>query len=421
MDFNEFADIIRNVFNSENIEVTMESIRLNIPDIEDKYFTISKEQFEQLYDKNQINLSSNSLEICRNNYYEVLLQSDSYRYVMDDDCKEYLDNVNKITYRQGAISNDLIFQVLSNKNNIDDIRLLFRHPRMLYIRRIEDVFSNEENSLLELISKITFRRYNGLIIEFESNITLEKAQRYMYAYVYTYMFNKQVSLFPCFDVKSLFPQRQILKRSSDFDCPKKIYIPELISYYNEAISSSIWSHKYLSFYHILEYFYENVFIEDQITKAREILTDASFSYKRNKDIVNLIKKIQAKATDRDIAINEKTALSLLIQKHIPQDVLREKLMDKYGDGFIGILNNKVEFSDGNVLVFSEANEKQYIDSLTNRIYKTRNAIVHSKESLTDEKKNNKYRPYKDDNELLHEIALIQVVAEIIINETAKDL
>lgn len=41
MDFNEFADIIRNVFNSENIEVTMESIRLNIPDIEDKYFTIS--------------------------------------------------------------------------------------------------------------------------------------------------------------------------------------------------------------------------------------------------------------------------------------------------------------------------------------------------------------------------------------------
>lgn len=421
MDFNEFADIIRNVFNSENIEVTMESIRLNIPDIEDKYFTISKEQFEQLYDRNQINLSSNSLEICRNNYYEVLLQSDSYRYVMDDDCKEYLDNVNKITYRQGAISNDLIFQVLSNKNNIDDIRLLFRHPRMLYIRRIEDVFSNEENSLLELISKITFRRYNSLIIEFESNITLEKAQRYMYAYVYTYMFNKQVSLFPCFDVKSLFPQRQILKRSSDFDCPKKIYIPELISYYNEAISSSIWSHKYLSFYHILEYFYENVFIEDQITKAREILTDASFSYKRNKDIVNLIKKIQAKATDRDIAINEKTALSLLIQKHIPQDVLREKLMDKYGDGFIGIFNKKVEFSDGNVLVFSEANEKQYIDSLTNRIYKTRNAIVHSKESLTDEKKNNKYRPYKDDNELLHEIALIQVVAEIIINETAKDL
>ena len=172
MDFNEFADIIRNVFNSENIEVTMESIRLNIPDIEDKYFTISKEQFEQLYDRNQINLSSNSLEICRNNYYEVLLQSDSYRYVMDDDCKEYLDNVNKITYRQGAISNDLIFQVLSNKNNIDDIRLLFRHPRMLYIRRIEDVFSNEENSLLELISKITFRRYNSLIIEFESNITL---------------------------------------------------------------------------------------------------------------------------------------------------------------------------------------------------------------------------------------------------------
>lgn len=421
MDFSEFTDIIKDIFNHWNIEATTESVKLKIPDTESKFFTITKEQFEQLCDRNQINSSDNSLEICRSNYYEVLLQSDSYRYVMDDDCKAYSDNVNKITYRQGIISNDFVFHMLSNRDNIGDLHMLFRYPRMLYIRRLDEVFPDEENSLLEFVSKIVFRRYNSLVIESESNITIDKARTYMYAYVYTYMFNKQVSLFPCFDIKSLFPQRQILKRYGDFDCPKKIYITELISYYNEAISSSIWSHKYLSFYHILEYFYENVFIEDQIVKAREILTDVGFSYKRNKDIANLIKKIQAKAIDKDITINEKTALSLLIQKHITQDVLKEKLVDKYGDDFIELLNNKVEFSGGNVIVFSEANEKQYIDSLTNRIYKTRNAIVHSKESLTDEKKNNKYHLYKDDNELLHEIALIQVVAEIIINETAKDL
>ena len=82
----------------------------------------------------------------------------------------------------------------------------------------------------------------------------------MYAYVYTYMYNRQTSIYPCFELNSLFPQRIILRRNGDFDYPKKIYNQELISYYNEAISSSILSHKYLSFYHILEYFYENIFI-----------------------------------------------------------------------------------------------------------------------------------------------------------------
>ena len=85
------------------------------------------------------------------------------------------------------------------------------------------------------------------------------------------------------------------------------------------------------------------------------------------------------------------------------------------------LKRKVEFSDGNIIIFSNEDEKQYIDSLTNRIYKTRNAIVHSKESFTEGKKNNKYQPIKDDKELFTEIELIQVIAEIIINEDAKEI
>ena len=243
----------------------------------------------------------------------------------------------------------------------------------------------------------------------------------MYAYVYTYMFNMQTSIYPCFDIESLFPQRRMLRGNGGFDHPKKIYNQELIAYYNEAISSTALSHKYLSFYHILEYFYENIFMEDQISIARGIITDVGFSYKRKKDIVKLIGNIQLKAIDNDIAINEKVALSLLIQKHIPQDLLKERLIDRYGQDFLEKLKHKVDFSKGNDIIFSDVDSKQYIDSLTGRIYKTRNAIVHSKESFTDDKKNNKYRPVKDDNELLSEIALIQVIAEIVINDYATEI
>ena len=361
------------------------------------------------------------MEIYRDNYYEVLLQSDSYRYMSEYDCKEYSDEVNKIKYYHGEISENLVFWMLCN-GNTEMLTSLFRQSRNIILKhRVNELFQEQENSLLVLISKFILRRYNSLIIAFEGKITLSKAQSYMYAYVYTYMYNRQTSIYPCFELNSLFPQRIILRRNGDFDYPKKIYNQELISYYNEAISSSILSHKYLSFYHILEYFYENIFIEDQISKAKEIISDVGFSYKRKTDIARLIKNIQSKAIDKDVAINEKTALSLLIQKHIKQEQLKERLIERYEQDFLEELKRKVEFSDGNIIIFSNEDEKQYIDSLTNRIYKTRNAIVHSKESFTEGKKNNKYQPIKDDKELFTEIELIQVIAEIIINEDAKEI
>ena len=211
-----------------------------------------------------------------------------------------------------------------------------------------------------------------------------------------------------------------LKISFHRNIPKKLYNPELVSYYNEAISSTILPHKYLSFYHILEYFYERIFSEDQIIKAREIITDVSFSYKRDKDIAKLIKGIQQKIVDNDITVNEKNALSLLIQKHINQNDLKAKLIERYGDNYLSLLIKNVSFSDGNAIIFSN-DESQFIKSLTNRIYKTRNSIVHSKESFVEEKKNNKYKRIKDDKELLQEIALIQVLAEIMINEDSKPI
>lgn len=421
MTFIDFANRIKSIFRNWNVEVVDDTIKLGNSDIDNKIFVFKESEFNHLFNINRNNSSNKSLEIYRDNYYEVLLQSDSYRYMSEYDCKEYSDEVNKIKYYHGEISENLVFWMLCN-GNTEMLTSLFRQSRIIILKhRVNELFQEQENSLLVLISKFILRRYNSLIIEFEGKITLSKAQSYMYAYVYTYMYNRQTSIYPCFELNSLFPQRIILRRNGDFDYPKKIYNQELISYYNEAISSSILSHKYLSFYHILEYFYENIFIEDQISKAKEIISDVGFSYKRKTDIARLIKNIQSKAIDKDVAINEKTALSLLIQKHIKQEQLKERLIERYEQDFLEELKRKVEFSDGNIIIFSNEDEKQYIDSLTNRIYKTRNAIVHSKESFTEGKKNNKYQPIKDDKELFTEIELIQVIAEIIINEDAKEI
>ena len=137
-------------------------------------------------------------------------------------------------------------------------------------------------------------------------------------------------------------------------------------------------------------------------------------------MAKLIKSIQQKSIDRDVTINEKVALALLIQKHINQSELKERLIERYGEEYLVKLNNKVSFSDGNPIIFSN-DESQFVTSLKERIYKTRNAIVHSKESFVDEKKNNKYKRLRDEMELIQETRLIQVMAEIMINEDSKQI
>lgn len=419
MTFGEFANKIRNIFQNWDMSVVDDTLKLSRPEAENKLFVLSEEQFNRLYAETIANTSDKSLELHIDNcYYEVLLQSDSIRYGIDNERKEYRDDVNKVKYTHGVISENLAFWLLYN-GDIEILTALIKRARLAFSLR--DIFQDGDNLLLDLISKCVLRRYNSLVIESENKMSLNKAQSYMYAYVYTYMFNRQTSIYPCFDIESLFPQRRMLRGNGDFDHPKKTYNQELIAYYNEAISSTALSHKYLSFYHILEYFYENIFMEDQISIARKIITDVGFSHKRKKDIVKLINNIQSKAIDNDIAINEKVALSLLIQKHIPQVQLKERLIERYGLDFLEVLKRKVNFSNGNDITFSNAEPNQYINSLTGRIYKTRNAIVHSKESFTDDKKNNKYHPIKDDNELLSEIALIQVIAEIVINDYATEI
>lgn len=420
MTFTQFADRIKSIFQNWDIIIDDNTIKISRPDIVDRSFIFSIEEFNRLQDANGTNASNNSLELYVDKYYEVLLQTDSFRYSPDNESKDYHDIVNNIKYHHGAVSENLAFWLLYN-GDLEMLSALLKRSRATLYVTISDNFHEGENSLIDFTSQCILRRYSSLVIKTESNITLTKAQSYMYSYVYTYMYNIQDSLYPLFDIMSLFPQRRYRKRAEDFDPPKKTYNQALISYYNEAISSTILPHKYLSFYHILEYFYENIFMEDQISKAREIITDVGFSHKRNKDIAKLIKSIQSKAIDKDVAINEKTALSLLIQKHIPQELLKEKLTARYGQEYLETLKHKVEFSDGNIIIFSEADKKQYIDSLTGRIYKTRNAIVHSKESFIEDRRNNKYQPTKNDGELFQEIALIQVVAEIIINDSAKDM
>lgn len=414
----EFKERIKVFFSSSLFDITIDEGVLKITyNNGPKEFILSEQEFNKINNKLQENKSGNYFDLFYSeNYYEVIIVSDSTRYLKEEELS-IEDPVNHIGYKYGCVSNELLMSLLINMGaSLNTI--INRRPSVALMYRIEGV---ESTNVLDLFSEV-FLKYNSLKITTANAVSLDKIKSYAQSYTYSYMYNKQMpmSLYTDIQFGSNLRMRNIRTKEDCFDSPKKTYNSELVAYYNEAISSTIPSHQYLSFYHILEYFYEKIFSEDQIKKAREIITDVSFSYKRDKDIAKLIKGIQQKTIDKDVSINEKSALSLLIQNHINQSDLKAKLVERNGEDYLSILNSKVSFSDGNAIIFSN-DESQFIKSLTDRIYKTRNSIVHSKESFVEEKKNNKYKRIKDDKELLQEIALIQVMAEIMINEDSKPI
>lgn len=72
------------------------------------------------------------------------------------------------------------------------------------------------------------------------------------------------------------------------------------------------------------------------------------------------------------------------------------------------------FSGGDEVDLENPNESIIGEKLSSRIYKTRNAIVHSKES-----ERVRYTPFRDDRILVKEIPLLRFIAEQIIIESSS--
>jgi hypothetical protein len=75
--------------------------------------------------------------------------------------------------------------------------------------------------------------------------------------------------------------------------------------------------------------------------------------------------------------------------------------------------NTVGFCDGNRVALDQSDTAAIFASLSNRIYKTRNALVHSKEGSKA-----KFVPFTDDRDLIPEVPLMRFIAERIIVATS---
>jgi len=200
------------------------------------------------------------------------------------------------------------------------------------------------------------------------------------------------------------------------DPPRRHYISDLVHHYQLAVGADNPFLEFISYYHVAEHFFETVFNQDLVEKIRNKITQPEFSYKRKKDIGQLIKDISKSLQIRNesITFSELEALRLTLENYIDFDDLKSKI-DEYDPTLLGYYRTtKVQFSGGDEVDLSGKDESLLAKKLASRIYKTRNAIVHSKES-----DKSKYMPFRDDKILVREVPLLRFIAEQIIIDSSN--
>lgn len=416
---NEFNEAVKEVFRIENIGSTR--IYLNYT-VNDTIYRLKRKRLREAVEQLGKLKIDQEFELFDNRTFEVsVVQNSRIFFAGDDDiCKT--DTVNKIDYKLSIPTDAYLIHIvkqlvpLSNTANAGRTPLWHRlRNRRFHIR------DNEELDLFDLLKRI-IPRFQTLQISSEQPKNKLDFETLTYSFLFNLSYNTDLSYLPSSIIEELTRTIRIGRirraRVEEIETPKRKYENDLILFYQKGISSESVDLQYLSFYHILEHFFEKIYNDELIKSIRTELTKPSFSYKRNKDVSGLIKVIQDKLKYKndEFQINEPEALRLVLERFIPDlDEVKDAIQSYDPDLLNYYKSSEVEFSKGNQVNFQESRDK-VLKNLRERIYKTRNSIVHSKE--TDRER---YLPFKHDRILQKEIILMRIIAEKIIIESSREL
>lgn len=433
MTYDEIKNAIRTLFNFSIQEEFENKTVFNV--ISDKTAILDKSQIESIIAELSSLSTEQNVELFGNNTYEVLIRQES-RMISS---REIIQNdlVNKITYKIDKPTDKYLVFFLYNLSKQDTPRILRSGIIPYRLRRLfnsggdqqptlfesEQPASNiEEINVLDVIKEVVPRLETLQVV---SDIVKKKTEfeQLIYAFLFNLGYNLDYTILPLRFIDEFTQPYKMgqLRRAnfSDVEPPKRIYLNELILHYQKGISSESIDHQYLSFYHVLEHFFEKIYNDDILNSIKNELTRPSFSYKRNKDITALLSLIQnrLKYKNDEFQLNELEALELTLKKFLKDIPHLASEISTISPTLIEYFKTtEVSFSKGNRVNFESTNTNEIFTNLAKRIYYTRNSIVHSKE--TDKRK---YTPFRDDKDLLTEIYLLRLIAEIVIIDNSKEL
>lgn len=377
-------------------------------------FSIEKEKLIEVLSEVEAIEKTNEDILFNGHFYEVIV--DSYGPSLRGDKLVFNDEVNNVEYTLGNISVQftifLINRLMQSKPNI---RRRFRGiiNSTIVSRNIEEVDSFF--GFLQLL----LRKTETLRITSSSTMDLKEFKKLADSLTFELAYNTGYAITQMKYIEEYPVSLRVNRRNNleESEAPKREYNSDLIYHYQLGLSTHHPALKFISFYHILEYYFNIVYTEKMIENVKFLITKPSFSAKRDTDIDRLIKEIRNNfkiEPESNSAKNEIEALKLVLNNYLDLESLITSIKGYDEDLYRYYSSKKVDFSQGVIINFNDV--KSAYGNLANRIYKTRNAVIHSKAYERE-----RYIPFEHESQLLKEIPLIQFIAEEIILKTSRIL
>lgn len=332
------------------------------------------------------------------------------------------DEDAKIKYSFNEISEELIWYIIKNYDS--QKRVTPKLPFRYFIRKCESL---ETKNLFSII-RLTIRTPISICIDSNTPNKTEHFKRYAKAYLFNLAYNFDLVFKTVTEIDDIFPQRTFTSRrrfcsASELMAPQLLYNEELTEQYYMSLTSEDPFVKFIGFYHIMEHFYEKVYRDDILHSVQHIIQHPGFSAKRSKDINKIVELINKKTKQNKIEFqgSELEALELTLKKFVDITELVNELTEFDKSIVEYYATVKVSFSNGDITDLRDVTNEKLYKKLAARIYKTRNALVHSKSNENRIKERGIYKPFNNSHELSMEIPLMRYIAEQIIINSATSL
>lgn len=422
---------IVNTFAENDIDISTDKLDSILEDSNKYQFNYTKIYSENTYEA-FLNLP---LEIKGNQqlfYSEEIKKKDFYQRNFEEQ-KKYIYEISKISDIYIAY---ILNSILESRNEvyIKNLNRILERIIFNYKFRMNTQFTTLEDYIIEEFK----RSYITLKIKSKETTDYEFLKSLKNSYLFNFMCTFDIVLttqtreknelfMETYDYDKKYDEKKIL----DIE-PKEIYNSDLIIHFKKAMSSTDIATQYLSFYHIIEYYFDSLYNEYIITEMKRWLADPQLSLDKDSDILKFVdkaKKFKGNSS-KDGRGNESDALVLVLKKYVNLKKLKDKLYTNFTKEKVKKIYG-VNIDENNILDFYKRNSVKFLgdkykinfnsedsvySNIRNRIYATRNSLVHNKDSYNLKK----YHPYDDESELRKEIPLIKMIAmEIIISTSNK--
>lgn len=402
-----------NVDADENSDILLYS---NAP----SHFVLENTVLKAAYNNMQA-YSKDRLELSATSYREVALQFSSPLWRFGPEEEEITDSTNGLTYSIGLASLDycmFLLDTVAEAAKVYGRRIYIdlRHrSRMVLSRGMQ---SDDADNPLGLLPEI-LKAYT-LKINSKKPTSLPRLRECAASFEFLLMYKQNVAVSEYTDVQDMY----LLGRSTlrhhreEFDTPpQRIFNAEVLDYYTMAMESRDPFTMYISFYHVVEFYFDAVYRKKLTEEIKNKLTHPDFSYKNETKIYELAKYIKKHMSSDDVSGrgNEFESLKFVLIEYVPIEELKKRIDDLDSNAVSYYRNNLVPFTISQKTKIAWTDAQGVYTNLATRIYETRNALVHSKSEQTA----SQYRPYEDRRDLLLEIALIRSVAELVIIKSSK--